>query len=163
MEHIEFENKIRAKVEVEPVKHKEDEDLKHLSLVEGYCLLNSYNVAKIKRCNLVEGFLVTKFKDNSLNCVGHVWNEINGSHFDFTLPIKGIREDIESHEYFLVEKYDWKEKKTEMRKENGQPPSIFERDIVKLQPHIVFKTNVQLKELDMLKKLKTEESESEKE
>jgi hypothetical protein len=158
MDYIEFEDCKALKIEVEYKAFKDEEEISKLVLVEGLCLMNSYKVAKIKKCKMVEGFLVTKFKNKPLDCAGHVWNKVNDQYLDYTLLLKSHNEEVLSHNYYLVEEYDYIDKSVAMLKENGKEPTNFEIGIVPLQEHLVFKTKVKAKEIEVLKSLREIES-----
>lgn len=153
MEYIEFEGIKAMKVVVESGDHSSQTDLKHLKLKEGLCLYNSFKIAEIRKCKLVEGFLVTEFEDKLLECVGHVWNEIEDRQIDYTVGLKKHNEKVKSQNYFKVESYNYMEKNTEKRTIDGRIPTVFEKGIVPVHDHIVFRTNVNLKELEVRENL----------
>jgi hypothetical protein len=113
----------------------------------GECLLNSYNVAKKSNTvNIVEGFLVTKFKDGTFESVGHVWNEEVGIYFDVTLGLNKHHKNIKSNTYYIAEVYGIDDIKTEERLKPGS--GMFDTD-AKTEVHIVFKTNIKAMEKEL--------------
>ncbi|HLP51534.1 MAG TPA: hypothetical protein VK154_11655 [Chitinophagales bacterium] len=154
MDSIIWDNKEVLHVNVESGNHLNEEDIRSLSLKPGLCLKNSYEVAKIKNCKMVEGFLVTRYKDKPLECVAHVWNEIEGKHFDYTIDLKQHNEQIESHSYYLVEAYDLEEKKVEIRFVEDFNPQTFVKT-QKRQEHLTFKTQTKEREKEMLQYLRS--------
>lgn len=62
--------------------------LKRVSPIMNECLKNSGKMAQETGAKIVEGFLVTEYHDkDELECVGHVWNEYQGVHFDISASL----------------------------------------------------------------------------
>lgn len=160
MEYIEFESNKALKVHVEPKDYKSDIEIKKLNLSEGLCLPNSIKIAEIKKCKIIEGFLVTKFKNKPLDCVAHAWNKIDDQYLDYTLILKKHKEEVLSHSYYLVEEYEYQNKRTDTLKKDGTTPTNFEFLTVTLHEFLVFKTNVKAKELEVLGRLRNVEASS---
>lgn len=103
--------------------------IRTLTQKKGMCLGNSRDIAEKSGCNIVEGYMVTKFNDDREDeCVGHAWNEYNGVHFDLTAPLTNEPNVEESH-YFVKEIYTAKELYTYY-------------DIIRNAMKFSFKTNV---------------------
>lgn len=155
MEDLVFNEKVYMFIEVKNTRVCFEKDVKASKPKEGDCIFNSYKVAeKIDNVKMVEGFLVSYFEDGTLECVGHVWNEINGSHFDVTKGIKKHDKIIKSDNYFIASVYDSKDKKTvKMPKAGGGMYDIF---LGETEKHLAFKTEVKLIEKDLLSFLKNE-------
>lgn len=76
----------------------------------GACTRNAYLAAKDTGCNIVEGYLITYFKDDQpLECVGHVWNELDGVNFDLSIP---DNENVKRLQYLAREVYPISKSKT---------------------------------------------------
>lgn len=160
MDFIEFENSNALRIKVESIDYKAEEEIKKLLLIEGQCLLNSIKVAEIKKCKIVEGFLITKFKNKPLECVAHSWNKIDDQYLDYTLILKMHNEEVLSNSYYLVEEYDCENKRTARLKKNGTTPTNLESLTVPLFEFFVWKTKVKAMEIEVSDRLRKVETSS---
>lgn len=131
--------------EVNKVPDEVKSQINTLTPKEGECLKNSYDVAKkSNKIKMVEGFLITHFENGSVGAWAHVWNEIDGNHFDVTIGVKKHNLVIKKNEYYIASIYDVKEAKFE--KKLKESAGMY--DLWGSENHIVFKTNVKDIEMD---------------
>jgi hypothetical protein len=80
--------------------------IKNIDLKLEGCTVNSYKIAKKVNCQMIEGFLVTVFSNKKeIECVGHVWNLLNDTHFDMSITIID-REHVKENFYFPILEYN---------------------------------------------------------
>ena len=146
MDNILFEGNIYESVLLIQVPDELQNNINFVSFIPGDCLMNSYKAAKlIEGITIVEGYLITLFEAELPECVGHVWNELDGKYFDVTIELKKHDKKIIANRYFIVDKYTVTDIKTEKRKKGGVGfDSFLSNDF---ETHLVFKTNVKSKEL----------------
>lgn len=87
---------------------------------------------------MVEGFLVTIFQDEAIESVGHVWNEINGNHFDATMGLKKHDRIVKNNFYFIDTIYDKNDRKIEERTKAGV--NMYDAFFEPPDQHLAFKT-----------------------
>jgi hypothetical protein len=108
------------------------------------CLGNSYEIAKnITDVNIVEGYLVTYFEDESdIESVGHVWNEYKGVYFDKSIELIQHNRNVKENEYFLAAMYPANEASKE--KVYFPPSNMYDlsRKEDPTKSKLVFKTDV---------------------
>ena len=71
------------------------------------CLENSGKMAQETGAKMVEGYLVTVFHDKEeVECVGHVWNDYQGSQFDISANLIND-ESVKENYYFPHKAYEF--------------------------------------------------------
>jgi hypothetical protein len=146
MQKLKIEEHEYLNVSVGEVPEHIKQDLKGVRLESGNCLGNSYNVAqKLTDVNMVEGFLVTLFEEEQPECVGHVWNEWNGQHFDVTIDLKLHDRKVKENIYFVSIVYSIGEAQVEKRPKSNIGLNVFFAS--EFETHLVFKSNVKSQEL----------------
>lgn len=149
MKSLNFKNVKYEQVERDETPQKYIAKKNNIDVKEGECLNNSFLISKkFPEASMVEGFLITYYEDGRIESVGHVWNVIEGVHFDETIDLKKSNEKIAKSEYYLADKYTSSDISTELRE---QPTiglsSFFEKPT--MENHLIFKTDVKKLEIEL--------------
>jgi hypothetical protein len=107
MPNLSYDGRVYPLAIINPIPEEIANLIKSIEFKEGECLFNSYKISKrINSVNVVEGFLVTLFENEQIDCVGHSWNEINGYYFDVTIGLKNHKQKIRQNIYYHDIKYN---------------------------------------------------------
>jgi len=94
-------------------------DIEGISITHGDCFLNSYQVSKqYPEVEIIEGIIVTVWKDNTAKAMHHAWNRKGSIHFDVTnekiwTQDKAEMESIKEIKYVLIKEYNYTHFKNE--------------------------------------------------
>jgi hypothetical protein len=107
MEKLKFKDVEYPKISIDKIPEIFKAEIDKVPVIPGDCLRNSYEIAEnITNINIVEGYLVTHFADESdIESVGHVWNEYKGVYFDKSIELIQHNRNVKENEYFLAKIY----------------------------------------------------------
>jgi len=107
MENLKFKDVEYSKINISKIPENHQKTIDKIPVKPKDCLGNSYEIAKnITDINIVEGYLVTYFEDESdIESVGHVWNEYKGSYFDKSIELIQHNRKVKENKYFLAIMY----------------------------------------------------------
>ncbi|HKO75923.1 MAG TPA: hypothetical protein VJU52_01825 [Flavobacterium sp.] len=151
MEKLKFKGVEYTKINITKIPETHLKEIDKLTVIPGDCLGNSHTIAKnITDINIVEGYLVTYFEDESdIESVGHAWNEYKGVYFDKSIELIQHNRKVKKNEHFLATTYT----ANEVSKEKVYLPPKHVYDLFPEEDHtkskLVFKTDVKKLEIEL--------------